>query len=83
MNPNHRLYPRYKDVKERLENYLEAEKATLTAQSYKVGSRSKQNAELQYIQNEIRRLRKERYALENAIAGRPTRITKQIIPRDL
>lgn len=63
--------------KKRLEAYLDAELAILRGQSYRIGSRSLQRADLPAVQNEIRRL-------EGLLEGGCVRKRGfRVVPRDL
>ncbi|RXZ84593.1 hypothetical protein EBB07_00835 [Paenibacillaceae bacterium] len=73
-------------VLQRLDAYYKAEEAVLASQEYRIGTRSLKRADLNAIQEEIRRLNDRKDELENSIAtcGNPNqRKAYRIIPRDL
>lgn len=66
-------------AKERLNNYYEVEKAILSGQSYTIGSRTLNRANLSEVTKMIKELESEVIRLENT----NSRKARRIIPLDL
>lgn len=66
-------------AREHLNAWLQAELAVSTGQSYKIGSRQLQRADLPEIRKQIQFWKKEVQALE----GKPRRRVTRVVPRDL
>ena len=66
-------------AREMLAGWIEAEKAVMTAQSYRMGTRELRRADLKEIRESIKYWQNEVYRLE----GRPRNRIRQVIPRDL
>lgn len=69
------------EVKEDLRLFKEARRAVATGQSYKIGSRQLNRADLGEIEKTIVILRKDKVRLENKLRGRGKRAYRAV-PRD-
>lgn len=67
-------------LKERLQQYYDAETEVLKSQSYSIGSRSLTRANLSEIRSEISKLEGQINALETR--GTTKRFVARVIPRD-
>ena len=79
MSVNERLVK----TKERLNAYYEAELAVLAGQSYTVGSRTLNRANLAWIRQQIKELENLSEELESAASGKGRRKAFRITPRDI
>lgn len=70
-------------AKMHLQEWLKAELAVTTGQSYKIGSRELDRANLYQIREQIKFWKKEVSKLESIAAGRGTRRVMRAVPRDL
>lgn len=68
-----------KEVKERLQMWLDAEAAVATGQAYQIGSRRLDRANLYQIREQIKFWQRELLKVQGKRRGRITRI----VPRDL
>lgn len=70
-------------AKAHLEEWLKAELAVTTGQSYKIGSRELDRANLYQIREQIKFWRKEVDKLESLATGKGPRRVIRVVPRDL
>jgi len=71
-------------TKERLQLYINAERAILEgAQYYQIGNRNLRRADLKEVRAEIDNLQKQEDEIEAIISGNGSRIITGIIPRDI
>jgi phage FluMu protein gp41 len=70
-------------AREQLAAYLEAERAVLMNQSYRIGTRSLTRADLSTIQSGLKYWKNEVAKLEEAACGRGRNRAYRVVPRDL
>lgn len=73
---------RTKIAKERLQSYYDAEKAILSGQEYKIGTRLLKRPDLQVIRDTIKQLEIQVAQYEAIDSGRGPRRAIRITPRD-
>lgn len=71
------------EVKEDLKIFREARRAIATGQSYRIGSRQLERADLNKINETVKKLKIEKERLERMLKGRGGMVAKRAIPRDL
>jgi hypothetical protein len=66
-----------------LNMWLEAERVVATGQSYQIGSRRLERANLLHIREQIKMWRREVERLEAIASGKGSRRVIRVVPRDL